>query len=260
MTARRRNVRRLAAAALVVGAVFLFSGCALFDSPQNTFAPHGEVAAKQRDLFFIVMWPALAIMIGVFGVLLYSLWRFRQRSENEPPPVQVHGNTRLEVAWTIVPVILLAVIAVPTLADIVELGRQPRDDALHVKVMGRQWKWQFEYPDQTDATGAPVLVFDELHIPVGREVGFTVESADVIHSFWMPQLGGKIDVIPGRTNHIWIKADEPGNYSSQCAEFCGLGHSAMRFRAIAESEQDFEAWIAGGGQTSPTGISAAGGE
>jgi cytochrome c oxidase subunit 2 len=110
-----------------------------------------------------------------------------------------------------------------------------------VAVVGHQWKWEFNYPDP--AGGAPIQVFDELHIPVNRDVGFTLTSTDVIHSFWMPKLAGKTDVIPGRENHMWIKATKEGTYDGQCAEFCGLDHAIMRFKIVVQSQEDFDAWL-----------------
>jgi len=123
-----------------------------------------------------------------------------------------------------------------------------------VKVTGIQWRWQFEYSDIKDSEGKPLQVFDELHIPVDKEIGAHLEALDVIHSFWVPKLAGKLDVIPGRANRMWFNATKPGTYSGQCAEFCGLGHAGMRLTVVAESEEDFQAWVDeqlnGGGSTS----------
>ncbi|MBI2913297.1 MAG: cytochrome c oxidase subunit II [Chloroflexi bacterium] len=236
------HLRRLLVAALLIAAVLLLTGCGVV-TPQNTFAPEGEVADKQRDLFYLVLWPAVVILILVEGLLVIAVMRFRRRKDDEPPPKQVHGNTRLELAWTIAPAILLLFIAVPTVAAIVDLGRAPAADALRVDVTGRQWIWQFEYPEFTDADGKPLSVFNELHIPVGKEIGAYLHSADVIHSFWVPRLAGKLDVIPGRENRMWFNAEEPGTYSGQCAEFCGLGHAGMRMTVVAQTEEEFNAWV-----------------
>ena len=235
---------RLLAAALLVSMLILTVGCGV-DTPQNTFAPEGEVAEKQRDLFNLVLWPAVAIFVIVEGMLIIALMRFRQRREQEPLPKQVHGNTRLEIAWTIAPAILLLVLAVPTTASIIDLGRAPAADALQVRVTGFQWAWQFEYldPEYMDADGEPLLSLGELHIPVGREIGIELESLDVVHSFWIPRLAGKLDAIPGRTNRMWFNATTAGTLSGQCAEFCGLGHADMRLIVVAESEEEFQAWV-----------------
>jgi len=239
-----RPFLRFALGALLLAGLLLLVGCTTGD-PQSTFAPEGDVADRQRDLFNMVLWPAIFIMVLVLGGLVYIAVRFRRRSADEPPPVQTHGNTRLEIAWTIAPAILLLIIAVPTVDAIVDLGRDPSPDALKIRVTGIQWRWQFEYldPEYEKADGEPLRVFDQFHIPVDREIGVELESVDVLHSFWLPKLAGKLDVVPGRTNRMWFNATKPGTYSGQCAEFCGLSHADMRMSVVAESEEDFEAWI-----------------
>ena len=250
---------RLLTVALLLAIVLLLVGCNT-GTPQNTFSPEGDVASRQRDLFNMVLWPAVAILVLVEGGLIYIIVRFRRRRPDELP-TQVHGNTRLELGWTIAPAILLLFIAVPTVAAIIDLGRAPAANALQVKVTGIQWKWQFEYTDIKDAQGNPLQVFDELHIPVNQEIGAHLESLDVIHSFWVPKLAGKLDVMPGRSNRMWFNATKPGTYSGQCAEFCGLGHADMRLTVVAESQEDFQAWIdqqlsGGGTSRAPQGAPA----
>jgi cytochrome c oxidase subunit 2 len=184
------------------------------------------------------------ILILVLGLIVFMMVRFARHKSTDPLPKQVHGNTALELGWTIAPAILLAIVAVPTLAAIIDLGREPDESALTVEVEGVQWAWFFTYPDFETAEGTPLESPVELHIPVGREIGFRLTSPDVIHSFWVPRLAGKVDVIPGRVNFMWIKADEPGTYAGQCAEFCGVGHSDMRLTVIVHTEEDFQAWLA----------------
>ena len=267
MRVRRAYLLRLLVAALLVALLALLIGCSGGD--QNTFAAEGDVARKQRDLLIVwVLGPAAVILALVFGVLVYSLIRFRRKREQDLP-VQVHGNNRLEIAWTIAPAILLLIIAVPTTIGVVDIGRAPADDALQVRVIGQQFSWTFEYPEFTDAEGNPLTVFGtpgevgkpetnkpaELHVPVDREIGVTLESVDVIHSFWVPKLAGKLDVIPverdretgeiiaGRVNRMWFNATKVGSYSGQCAEFCGFQHADMRLIVVAESEEDFQEWV-----------------
>ena len=262
MRVHRPYLLRLAVVALLVALLVLLVGCGAVDVPQNTFAPEGDVARKQRDLLIVwVLGPAAVILALVSGVLIYMLIRFRRKSEHELPK-QVHGNNRLEIAWTIAPTILLLIIAVPTIDAIVDLGRAPADDALHIRVTGRQWQWEFEYLDPEyeaaegnpeciapqlrapeDGAGQPLCVVEELHIPVGREIGVELESIDVIHSFWVPKLAGKLDTIPGRTNRFFFNATRPGSYRGQCAEFCGLGHADMLLVVTAVSEEDFQEWV-----------------
>lgn len=245
----RVSFRHLAAIGLIVGFAVLLVGCGSLGGDQNTFAPEGDVADKQRDIFFLALWPAIVILILVTGVLVFSLIRFRRKSEQDPLPKQVHGNPRLEIAWSIAPALLLLSLAVPMIAIIVDLGGDPEADALPVTVKAFQWSWQFEYPEIGDAEGKPLTVrgtpdeLPELHIPVDRDILVSLESADVIHSFWVPKLAGKLDVIPGRTNRMKFTATVPGTSSGQCAEFCGLGHATMRFRVVAHTPAEFQAWV-----------------
>ena len=258
MGAQETHWPRLLTAALLLAVLFLVLGCSTGD-PQNTFSPEGDVAERQRDLFNLVLWPAVAVLVIVEGLLIYAVLRFRRKSADELPE-QVHGNTRMELGWTIAPAVLLLAIAVPTVSAVIDLGRAPAADALQVRVIGHRWVWEFQYPEFKDAEGNPLTVVGtpdapaEMHIPVGKEVGVYLESTDVIHSFWVPKLAGKLDIIPGRTNRMWFNATKPGTYSGQCAEFCGLGHAGMRLTAVAESEEDFQAWVDeqlnGGGSTS----------
>jgi cytochrome c oxidase subunit 2 len=243
MKLRRVSAARLVAALAALVTVVFLAGCGALGGDQNTFAPAGEVADKQRDLFILVTIPATIILFLVSGVLLYALVRYRRRREDEAPPKQVHGNIRLEIAWTVAPALLLVGLAVPTVAGIVDLGRAPSEDAMHVRVVAFRFGWQFQYldPEFADAEGEP-LKSDELHIPVDREIGVELEAQDVIHSFWVPKLAGKLDAIPGRTNRMWFNATEPGTYPGQCAELCGIGHAGMRFNVVAETEEEFEAW------------------
>ena len=249
----RTHVGQVLVAALLLFSVVFLAGCGAFGGPQNTFAPEGEVASEQKNLFLLVMWPALVIMVLVMAGLVYIVIRYRRRSDAIPE--QVHGNMRLELAWTIAPTILLLGIAVPTLISVVELGQAASKDALPVTVHAIQWDWSFEYTGITDANG-DALESDTLYIPVGREVDFALESIDVIHSFWVPKLAGKLDIVPGRTNHLVFTADEPGTYAGQCVEFCGIGHARMRFETIALEPAKFDAWVqeqlAGVGAAAPS--------
>ena len=239
--ARRDYLLRLLGVALLLSLVFLLASCTTEDTP-NTLSPAGDVARKQRDIFNMALWPAAVIFVVVEGLLVFALVRFRRRRA-QGLPKQVHGNTRLEIAWTIAPTVLLLGLAVPMVAAIADLGRDPANEALQVKVIGRQWIWEFQYPDLKDTQGRPLSSFTELHIPVGREIAAALESGDVIHSFWVPRLAGKLDVVPGRTNRFWFNATEAGTYSGQCAEFCGLGHGDMLLRVVAESREDFQEWV-----------------
>jgi cytochrome c oxidase subunit 2 len=210
------------------------SACANEAAPQDVLSPSGQFAREADRLWDIVFPIAVVIFFIVEGLLLYALFRFRRKPGREAR--QFHGNTRLEIVLTALPALILAGVAVPTVQTIFSQAEEPAG-ALQVEVEGRQFWWRFEYPE------LGVVTANELHIPVGQPVRLTIRGFDVIHSFWVPRLAGTIDVVPGRVNHLTIQADEPGEYWGQCKEFCGLSHGNMRLRVIAQSEQDFLAWV-----------------
>jgi cytochrome c oxidase subunit 2 len=153
--------------------------------------------------------------------------------------VQIHGNTRLELAWTLAPALVLLVIAVPTIKTIFDLDRTPKD-SIRVTVIGHQFWWEYHYDDYG------IVTANELYMPTGKPVAVTLrgDKSDVIHSFWVPPLAGKQDIIPGRVNHLHLQADDPGTYLGQCTEYCGLSHANMRNRAVAVPPSEFDAWVA----------------
>ncbi len=218
--------------------VFVLGGCSLFGgTPQSVNNPAGDNMQRIWDLFVPIFWASVVVFVIVQGVLIYAVVRFRRRP-NQPAPVPTHGNTKLEIAWTIMPAIILAVIAVPTLTTIADFAKKPGPGALTVQVVGHQWWWEFDYP------GQKVVVADEMHIPIGTKIEVDLASADVIHSFWIPKLAGKQDVVPNQHNHLSFTATETGTFSGQCAEFCGVQHANMRFDVVVESQADFDAWVA----------------
>ena len=224
------------AALLALCGVLLIAGCSA-DNPQSIFDAKGPVAQRQLDLLWIIFWVAVFIFVIVIGALLYTVFRFR-RKPGQGIPVQVHGNTKMEIGWTVVPSILLAVIAVPTVITQFYISNPPSGDQLQINVTAHQWWWEVEYPD------SGVVTANELHVPVGVTVNVELISSDVIHSFWVPKLAGKMDILPGATTSQWFTADEVGEYYGQCAEFCGESHAWMRFRVIADTPEDFDVWTA----------------
>ncbi|MGH2768028.1 MAG: cytochrome c oxidase subunit II [Actinomycetota bacterium] len=226
--------------ALLALPALLLAGCAR-NAPQDALAPVGEIARQADALFRPVFYVAVVIFFLVEGMLLYALLRFRQRSEMDAP-VQVHGHTRLEVVWTAIPAIILAGVAVPTLRAIFDVSRPPTGNVLNIEVVAHQWWWEYRYPGLGPSPTEPLVTANEMHVPVGRPVYLKLKSDDVIHSFWVPKIAGKQDVIPGRENFLKLKADEPGTFLGQCAEFCGLSHSRMRLVLIAQPEEEFQAW------------------
>lgn len=203
---------------------------------QSALQPAGPVAQMQHDLFMWTLYVAIGIFVAVVGILLFVVFRFRNRPGG-PEPKQTQGSHTLEIMWTIVPIILVITIAVPTVQGLFYMNEPPEGDAVNVHVVGHQWWWEFQYPDYG------IVTANELRIPTGKTINLTMESNDVIHSFWVPNLAGKLDTNPGKINTMWLQADIPGVYHGQCAEFCGIAHANMRFRVIAEEEEDFEAWL-----------------
>jgi cytochrome c oxidase subunit 2 len=221
-------------------ALLLAAGCARGEPPMTTMAPKSDFAEWTHRLYLqVIGWDSLILFIVVVAVAL-ALWRYSTRSRGHgdaPPPSAEHLS--LEVTWTLGPALVLLAIAVPTIRT--TFRSQPAQapaNALEVKVTAHQWWWEMRYP----ALG--IVTANEMHLPVGRPVRILLESADVIHSFWVPQLGGKRDVIPGHTNAITLVAHTPGVYLGQCAEFCGLSHANMRFRVFVETPERFHAWSA----------------
>ncbi len=204
---------------------------------QSALQPAGPVARMQLDLFMLTVYIAIGIFTLVVGLLLIAIVRFRSRP-GRPEPKQVTGNNTLEVVWTIVPVILVAIIAVPTVRGLFFVDTPPEGESITVNVTAHQWWWEFEYPDYG------IVTANEMRIPTGKVVKLNLTSSDVIHSFWVPNLAGKMDTNPGRWNSMWLQADTPGVYYGQCAEFCGVAHANMRFRVIAETPEEFDAWVA----------------
>jgi cytochrome c oxidase subunit 2 len=235
----------------------LVTACAP-NAGQDTLQPVGDVAKQQKALFVPVFWVAVGVFVIVQGGILYIALRFRHRKGHDRMPRQTHGNTRLEIGWTIAPAVVLAVVMVPTVSLLWELARPPEDGALNITVEGYQWWWGFSYPDEDMVTDwdRPITIADTMVVPTGRDIYLSLEArgggamdangdADfqVIHSFWVPQLFGKQDVVPNRTNHIQFRVDVPGTYTGQCAEFCGLQHGRMKLEVVALDPDDWQAWV-----------------
>ena len=218
-------------------ALLLLAGCTLEQYPQSTLNPRSDYAQQIQDLLESLTFWVVVIFVIVQGLLVYAVVRFRARP-GAPEPKHIHGNTMLEIAWTIAPAFILAAVAVPTVLTIYKTQAKPPDDALVVKAIGHQWWWEFQYPAEGVTTGS------EMHIPVGRTVSVEIESADVLHSFWFPAMGGKRDAVPTRTNRIFFTADSVGTYMGQCAELCGLQHANMHMKLFVTQPAEFDAWVA----------------
>lgn len=235
--------RRWAGFALLgLVAMAVLSAC---DQP-NDITPsildtHGPVAQKEAGFFWFIFWVATVIFVLVTAALLVSVFRFRSR-EGGAPAIQFHGNTPLELTWTIVPsVVLFAVLGV-TINTLFNLA-PTTGPVMSVNAVGHQWWWEFQYTDPSG--GAQIVTADELHIPTGTVVHIHLVSNNVIHGFWVPQLGGKMDVIPGHDNVLTLKADNAGqSYRGECTEYCALQHAHMDFVVMTETQDGFQTWLA----------------
>lgn len=237
MNPRRTRSPRSAWLLALLAFVVVAGACGRGELPQDTLSNLEGPEARTLDRLWDLVFPiATVIFFLVQGLIVFIIFRFRARSDDDQP-VQVHGNAKAEIGWTILPALILAVVGVFTVVTVFDINERAEGaDVLQVKVIGHQWWWEYQYPDQGFETA------NELVIPAGRQVQLEMTSADVIHSFWPPKLAGKVDVVPGRVNYMRVQADRPGDYSGQCAEYCGLSHANMKLRVIALSADDFDEW------------------
>jgi cytochrome c oxidase subunit 2 len=239
-TLRAHPVRTRISGARLAWAGFLalaLSSCSVLhiDSPLSIFDVKGPFARRIDGLFWPVFWVATVVFVLVQGLILFTVIRFRDTPKRKEPK-QVHGNAVLEITWTVIPTLILATLAVPTVRavfDLTECG----SGAMPVNITAHQWWFEYDYPE-LGITTANVLV-----MPAGKEICANMTSADVIHNFWVPNLNGKRYLVPGQYTSLRLQADAPGEFWGHCAEFCGLSHSLMRARVLALSESDWQAWI-----------------
>ena len=215
---------------------FIFLSACIENAPLDSLSPEGPYARSIDELFWITFWIAVGVFVIVQGALLLSVFVFKEKPES-PEPKQIHGNTKLEILWTVIPVLILAAIAVPTVQTIFDLAREP-EDALKIEVIGHQWWFEYKYPDY-GITTANVLV-----IPADKPVRLEMWSNDVLHNYWVPKLNGKRYLVPGQTTYLNLHADSPDEFWAQCGEYCGLSHSKMRGRVLSLSQKDFDNWVA----------------
>jgi len=260
------SLKRAGAAAL---GLVLLAGCA-DDKPLNTFEPRGDKAQDIYNLMDPIWYIMGVIFVAVIGGTIFLAVKNRVNGDELDPedlPHQTHGNTRLEVGWTILPGVLLAAISIPVVANIWKLEEKNEPGQLDVLVIGQQWTWSYRY--DTDGDGFfidvnedgkvdaadekfpldmvldpdDVVTQNELVMPVGEQVDLTITSRDVIHSFWIPRLNGKRDAVPGKFSTWSLQANETGKFTGWCTEFCGLSHARMRMDAIVLTDADFDAWL-----------------
>jgi cytochrome c oxidase subunit 2 len=232
---------QLISSAMVAASMFL-AGCAQGRKlPMTTLAPKSDLADWIYRLFIeVTLWDGLVLAIVIVAFLL-AIFVFSTRVGEAAPPSSAASDLKLEVAWTVGPALILLMITIPTIRTIFRSQPNlPPAGALEIKVVAHQWWWEFQYGDKDH-----VITANEMHIPVGVPIRLTLQSGDVIHSFWVPQLGGKRDVVPGQLNELTFIAYVPGVYPGQCAEFCGESHANMRFRVFVDTPQQFAEWEKG---------------
>jgi len=234
-------------------AIMIFCGLALaacaepahpYVSPTSIFAPVSTPAQSIFDLSVFVLQVTAAIFIVVFSLLTYAVVKFRKKATTDGrEPAQVYGSTQLELAWTVIPVLIVVVLFLAAARVIASIQNAPRpSSAIQVTVIGHQFWWEFRYPS------LKVVSANELHIPVSDPAHptptfLTLLSADTDHSFWVPRLAGKTDLIPNHPNSMWVDPHETGLYLGQCAQYCGTQHALMLLRVYVDSREDFDRWI-----------------
>jgi cytochrome c oxidase subunit II len=213
-------------------------------SPTNIFTPASTPAGSIFGLSIFVLVTVTAIFVAVFALLAYTAVRFRKRRDaDSSEPVQIYGSTQVELAWTVIPVLIVVALflaAARVIAEVQDLTRP--SNALEVVVTGHQYWWEYRYPQLN------IVTANELHVPVSdaahpRKTFLTLLSADTDHSFWVPRLGGKTDLIPNHPNQMWIDPRETGVFLGQCAQYCGTQHAKMLLRVHVESPEEFERWV-----------------
>ena len=226
-----RRLLILVPAALIV----LLASCS---DPLTTIEPKSDVAEAIQGVYEIVFWLSMFVFVAIMLVTLWLAVRYRERPGRVAN--QIHGNTRLEILWTIIPVAIVLVMLVPTWQVIADTTASPPEGSMVVEATGKQWWFEFKYPELGITTA------NELHLEVDRPVHVKLYSDDVIHSFWIPQLVGKVDMVPGHENDLWFTPNtvQEGAFLGQCFEFCGTSHANMRFRVFVHTAEEFDAWAA----------------
>jgi len=232
---RDLRMRRLTPALALLLAVGL-SACNSF-APNTIFGAHSEFGHSVDVLTRRLLYMGIVVFILVETLLVIILVRYREREGNREAK-QFHGNSTLEIGWTLIPAVILAFIAVPTIRTIFKTQAKAIPNALQVEVIGHQWWWEFRYPQYG------VITANELYLPVGRTANFALTTKDVLHSFWVPQLNGKRDLISNHTNYIWFTPDSAYAWNGFCAEYCGTSHANMHFKVFTVAPSEFEAWVA----------------
>ena len=240
-----RRWRQASQAAIAVSALSFLASCAK-DAPQDTWQPAGPNAEQIDNLQRPVFYVAGVVGVIVFVAVAWVMYRYRDRGQAIPE--QTHGKPAVEIVLTVIPVLILLGVAIPTASTIFKLAKTS-DTEMTINVTGQQWWWEYDYPasgsniEQYGIT-APIVTSGQLVIPENTKVLLRVTSRDVIHSYWIPKLNGKKDSVPGRVHLLRMEGSKPGIYAGQCTEFCGLSHAYMRMEAVVLSRADYDKWVA----------------
>ena len=243
------RVGRWVSLSAVTSLALFASGCGYIrdsdDHPLTTLDPRGPRAQTIDDLVVPIFAIAGVVFVIVQALIIFMAFRFRRRKDDVDgvdEPTQVHGINKLEWAWTILPAVLLAFLAIFNVQAIWELEERDDPNMITVEVYGQQWWWEYRYDTNNDGV-ADIITANQMVIPVDTLIDLKIRSNDVIHSFWIPALNGKMDAVPGRTHHWTLQADDEGVYEGTCTEFCGLSHAYMRMEVKAVSQADYETWL-----------------
>lgn len=228
----RKGIVQLVAIGVVIGVAVALVAVLFQWLPTSA----SEEFDRIQDIYWLATWMSVVIFALVSAVVVYSVWKWRVPPDDDAEGPPIHGHTGLEIVWTAIPAILVIVLGIVSAIVLSENG-QARDNALQVKAVGQQFAWRFEYPDLGDFQSG------ELVLPVDQQAQFTMEAVDVIHSFWVPEFGQKMDAVPGIETTILVTPTRTGDFAVVCAELCGLGHATMRAKARVVSQQEFDAWI-----------------
>jgi len=247
------RLRRLASFGMMAVLALTLAACEQ-SHPNTTFDPHSDYGRAIDFLWDRLLLLGTIVFVLVEVGLIYIMIRYRKREGDERPP-QTHGNVVVEIIWTLIPAFILLFIAVPTVRTVFKTQAQAVAGALDIEVIGHQWWWEFRYPQYG------IVTANEIYLPIGRTVNFKLTSNDVIHSFWIPQLGGKRDAVTNRTNYIWLTPDstlQPSEWNGFCTEYCGTSHAKMRFRVFTVKPDQFASWVASEQKPAAFGVVAQG--
>ena len=228
----RKGIVQLVAIGVVIGVAVALVAVLFQWLPESASEEFDRIQA----IYWFATWMSVVIFAIVGAVVVYSVWKWRVPPDDDAEGPPIHGHTGLEIAWTAVPAILVIALGIVS-AVVMSKNGDTKDDALQVRAIGQQFAWKFEYPELGDfSTG-------ELVLPVDQQAQFTMEALDVIHSFWVPNLGQKMDAVPGIETTINVTPTRTGDFAVVCTELCGLGHATMRARARVVTQAEFDEWV-----------------